>query len=173
MIVINGRGGVGKDTLCDFAAEKFRVFNVSSITPVKELASQCGWQGEKTDRARKFLSDLKALLIGYNDYPTAWAVGQYRSFLASDAQVMFLHVREGKEIAKFVTATGGRAKTLLVRGGRRDAERGTYGNASDDGVENYAYDYYFTNDRPLDETAAAFCDFLGALYERDGEEITE
>ena len=42
VMVINGRGGVGKDTLCDFAAAYFRVRNVSSITPVKELAAQCG-----------------------------------------------------------------------------------------------------------------------------------
>ena len=69
VIVINGAGGVGKDTLCEFAEKHFRVMNISSITPIKEIAAMCGWGGEKTDKARKFLSDLKALSIEYNDFP--------------------------------------------------------------------------------------------------------
>lgn len=174
VMVINGRGGVGKDTLCDFAAAYFRVRNVSSITPVKELAAQCGWAGEKTDRARKFLSDLKALLIAYNDYPTRWAAEQYRAFLAGEEEIMFLHIREGAEIAKFVAATGGRARTLLVRPGRRAADHGAaFGNASDDEVENYAYDYYYTNDLPLAEAGRSFVSFLADIYERDGADLTE
>ena len=39
-IVINGRGGVGKDTLCDFAAKVYRTVNVSSVDPIKKIASQ-------------------------------------------------------------------------------------------------------------------------------------
>ena len=37
VIVINGAGGVGKDTLCEFAEKHFKVMNVSSITPIKEF----------------------------------------------------------------------------------------------------------------------------------------
>lgn len=163
VLVINGSGGAGKDTLCDFAARHFRVKNVSSITPVKELAARCGWQGEKTDRARKFLSDLKALLIEYNDYPTAWALGEYRSFLEGEEEIMFLHVREGAEITKFVSATNYTAKTLLVR--RPLAHVGAYGNASDDGVEDYTYDYVYDNVRPLDEAEDDFVAFLTSIWE--------
>lgn len=163
VFVINGRGGVGKDTLCDLAARTFSVKNVSSITPVKELAAQAGWQGEKTDRARKFLSDLKAAMIAYNDYPTLWATEQYRAFLASDEQVMFLHVREGEEIDKFVRATGGKAKTLLIR--RAAVHQEVYGNRSDDGVERYTYDYVFHNDMPLSEAEPAFLAFLREIWD--------
>ncbi len=158
VLVINGRGGVGKDTLCAFASRVFSVRNVSSITPVKELAARCGWQGEKDDRARKFLSDLKAVLIAYNDYPTVWATAQYRDFLAGDEEVMFLHIREGEEIAKFVRATGGEAKTLLVR--RAGLHPGAYGNVSDDCVEEYPYDYYYDNDLPLAQAEGDFIAFL-------------
>ena len=77
VIVINGAGGVGKDTLCEFAEKHFKVMNISSITPIKEIAKMCGWNGEKTDKARKFLSDLKALSIEYNDFPTLWAKEKY------------------------------------------------------------------------------------------------
>ena len=166
-IVINGKGGVGKDTLCRFAAERYKTENVSSITPIKELAALCGWQGEKTDRARKFLSDLKALTAEYNDYPTNYLVDRYRAFLSSDDELLFVHIREPGEIAKFVAATDKAAITLLIRGGERFA-RGAYGNASDDGVEEYPYDYVYLNDRPLEETKAAFLAFLdGIVRERE------
>jgi len=161
-IVINGQGGVGKDTLCDIAAKHFKVYNVSSITPIKELARGFGWQGAKDDKSRKFLADLKALSIEYNDFPTVWAKARYEEFLSSDNQIMFLHIREPEEIAKFVKATDGKAKTLLIRGGER-LRKEAYGNSADDGVENYFYDFYFTNDKPLDATEAEFVSFLGDI----------
>lgn len=162
-IVINGSGGVGKDTLCQLAARHFKVQNVSSVTPVKELAVQCGWSGAKDNKSRRFLSDLKRLLSAYNDYPNRWVCEQYRAFLASDDEILFVHIREGAEIKKFVKGTGGEAKTLLIRGGSRFVRRARqYGNASDDGVENYPYDYYYTNEKTLAEAEEEFC----ALIER-------
>jgi cytidylate kinase len=162
VIVINGAGGVGKDTLCDFAAKSFKVKNISSITPIKEIARECGWDGSKDDKSRKFLADLKALCVEYNDYPTVWAKSQYDEFQESDEELMFVHIREPQEIAKFVSATGGVAKTLLIRGGER-TKRGAYGNAADDGVENYDYDFYFDNDKTLSEAEDAFVAFLGSI----------
>ncbi len=160
-IVINGAGGVGKDTLCAIAAQRYRVRNVSSITPIKEIAALCGWNGEKTDRARKFLSDLKRLTVEFSDLPTRYLTEQYRAFLAGDEQLLFVHIREPEEIAKFVEATEGKAVTLLVRGGRRFVHGSRYGNASDDGVEEYPYNYIFYNDRPLGaETEGRFLDYL-------------
>ena len=157
--VINGAGGVGKDTLCEIASKRFKVKNISSITPIKEIATLCGWNGTKDNKSRKFLSDLKKVCIEYNDYPTVWAKAQYDDFLVSDEEIMFVHIREPEEIAKFVSATNGEAKTLLVRGGARMSSE-KYGNASDDGVENYSYDYYFMNDSTLEEAENRFIEFL-------------
>lgn len=161
-LVINGRGGVGKDTLCEVAATRYLVRNVSSITPIKELAAVCGWEGEKTDRARRFLSELKRITAEYNDYPTRWVVGEYRAFLESDEEILFVHIREGEEIRKFVEQTGGEARTLLIRA---DARLGahTYGNASDDLVEQYPYDYYFSNDDAPAVAAERFLAFLADI----------
>ena len=137
-LVINGKGGVGKDTLCELARKHYKVYNISSVDPIKAIARECGWDGRKDDKSRRFLSDLKAL--------------------------MFLHIREPKEIEKFVSATGGEAKTLLIRGGDR-MNKGVYGNASDDNVEDYAYDYYFTNDKSLEEAERDFCAMLASIME--------
>ena len=155
-IVINGAGGVGKDTLCELAAKHFKVMNISSITPIKEIAALCGWDGTKDNKSRKFLSDLKNLCVEYNDFPTTWAKARYDEFLLSDDEILFVHIREPKEIEKFVSATGGNAVTLLIRGGKRMSNE-KYGNASDDGVEDYPYDYYFLNENTID---VAECDFV-------------
>ena len=159
VIVINGAGGVGKDTLCELAAKHFKVYNVSSITPIKDIAKQCGWSGAKDDKSRKFLSDLKLLCVEYNDYPTLWAVERFKEFIRSDNEIMFLHVREPKEIKKFVEATRGEAKTLLIRGGER-MKKINYGNTSDDCVEDYSYDYYFYNDKTIEQAEVNFTALL-------------
>lgn len=161
-IVINGGGGVGKDTLCDLAAKHFKTINISTIDPIKELARMAGWRGEKTDKARKYLADLKALCVAYNNYPTEWALGVYNKFLLDDTQILFVHIREPLEIEKFVSATGGAAKTLLVRAPSR--QRATaYGNAADDSVENYSYDLYFSNDGTIEEAEIGFTELLNAV----------
>ena len=161
-IVINGAGGVGKDTLCHLAAKHFKVYNVSSIDPIKEIAAMTGWAGEKTDKARRFLSDIKRLTIEYNDYPTKWGKARFDEFMQSENEIMFFHIREAEEIRKYVEATGGIAKTLLVRGGDR-MSKAHYGNVSDDEVENYSYDYYFVNDKSLEEIEVSFCEFLKSV----------
>ena len=163
VIVINGSGGVGKDTICDLAAKHFKVRNISSVDPIKEIATFCGWTGVKDDKARKFLHDLKILTAEYNDFPTNWALNVFREFLESDEQILFVHIREPWEIEKFVKATDGVAKTLLVRGGTRSQAR-IYGNAADDMVENYEYDYYFVNDHSLDETEQLVKELFDGIF---------
>ena len=164
-IVINGAGGVGKDTLCDIAAKHFKVKNISSITPIKEVAALCGWDGTKDNKARKFLSDLKNLCVEYNNYPTLWAKAQYDDFLQTDEEVMFVHIRESEEIKKFVDSTNGAALTLLVRGGKRMSSA-KYGNVSDDEVENYGYDYYFLNEASLEEAETNFVALLNGILSK-------
>ena len=159
LLIINGPGGVGKDTLCDLGSKHFKVYNTSTIIPIKEIAKNCGWDGSKDDKSRRFLSDLKRLCVEYNDYPTKWGLERYKEFLLSDNEIMFLHIREPEEIRKFVLATNNEAKTLLIRGGDR-MKKSNYGNASDDCVEDYEYDYYFVNDKTLEEAEADFKVFL-------------
>ena len=159
-IVINGRGGVGKDTLCDFSADRFCTRNVSSITPIKEIARAYGWNGEKDLRSRKFLSDLKRVFTDYNDLPTTYLLNEQKAFLESEQEeILFVHIRESDQIASFVQKAAAPCITLLVR---RDSEElaQCYGNASDDDVENYTYDYYYDNNLPLEQTKQAFLALL-------------
>ena len=167
-IVINGRGGVGKDTLCDFAAGAYRVRNISSVDPIKEIARQHGWQGEKDLKARKFLSDLKRVFTEYNDLPNRYMMAQHAEFLETDEQILFVHIRESDQIASFVSLMEGHTVlTLLVR--RDDGTPvGHYGNVSDDDVESYPYDYYYDNNAPLEDTPALFADLIAKMAEDHG-----
>ena len=157
VIIINGNGGVGKDTLCEFAGAAYRTQNISSVTPIKEIASRYGWRGEKDSRSRRFLADLKRVFSEYNDLPCRYLEEEYRKFLESDAQLLFVHIREGEEIDKFKRHVDIPCITLLIR---RGSAQQSWGNASDDNVEKYAYDYCYYNDRELTEAKDDFVRFL-------------
>ena len=94
IVIINGKGGVGKDTLCDVIAKKYIVKNVSSITPIKEIARIGGWQGGKENKDRKFLADLKNLFVEYNDLPFVYLKKEMESFLQAKEEILFVHIRE-------------------------------------------------------------------------------
>ena len=76
VFIINGSGGVGKDTFVDLVdhnlSHKYRylTMNFSSVDKVKKVAEIIGWDVySKTEKDRKFLSDLKLLCTEYNDMP--------------------------------------------------------------------------------------------------------
>lgn len=165
VVIINGNGGVGKDTLCDFAAETFKVRNISAITPIKDIASKYGWKGEKDAKARKLLADLKAVFIAYNDLPFLYIKEQYHQFLEEEEEVMFIHIREAEEIDKVKAYVTIPCVTLLIT--RSQKQDQCWGNPSDDNVEKYEYDYRYRNDKQLIEAKNDFVEFLKKIFEAE------
>lgn len=163
VVIINGNGGVGKDTLCDFAKEVFTVRNISAITPIKEIASQHGWNGEKDAKARKLLADLKAAFVAYNDLPFLYIKEEYHSFLENEKEhIMFVHIREAEEIDKVKNYVTIPCITLLIT---RDQKKDQcWGNPSDDNVACYEYDYQYSNDKALEEAKTDFTEFLKKVF---------
>jgi hypothetical protein len=152
VIVINGSGGVGKDTLCECSKQSFKTVSVSSVDPIKSLAKVGGWKGEKDDAGRLLLVRLKQAFVDYNDLPFQYLMGEYAKFLKSDNEILFMHIREPQEIQKIKDAIGNTCKTLLIT-------RNTgvvWHNSVDSGVNAYSYDYTFANDNPIQESAQAF-----------------
>lgn len=157
IIIINGKGGVGKDTLINFTRlEHVGVSTISAIDPIKEIAKQYGYsETDKNDRARKFLSDLKRVFIEWNELPTQYLLTHISSFLDSSDNILFIHIREKSEIDKLKESmvkqfqfTKFKLFTLLVRNKKIDDK--TFGNVSDDDVENYNYDLTYHNDKMLE-----------------------
>ena len=158
IIIINGSGGVGKDTLCDIVEKYYSTMNVSSIDPIKEIASKNGWNGEKDPKSRKFLADLKQLFVDYNDLPQKYLFERVNEFLANDKQILFVHIREPEEIHKFKEKIDFPCITLLVRG--RETATGSWNNTSDDDVENYNYNFYYENSKSLEHMESDFMEFF-------------
>lgn len=166
VIIINGAGGVGKDTLCKAAREKYGIWNFSAIDPVKRAAKRLGWNGEKDPASRKLLSDLKKISIEYNNGPTRYLLGAYEDFLSGNGQgadIFFAHIREPEEIFKFKTAVemwcpDQPVYTLLIR--RPEVDEKEYGNDSDNCVRSHEYDMTFYNVRPIEQSKDEFLRLL-------------
>ena len=144
VIVINGQGGCGKDTICNIMAKYYKVKNISTVDPIKDIAKYAGWTGEKGDKARKMLADLKQVFIEYNDLPLNFVINEAEKFKADENDIMFVHCRENVEIEKIVKALSVKTITLLIRRKDKYFQQKVYGNAADDEVENYNYDFIYT-----------------------------
>lgn len=153
--IINGKGGVGKDTVCDLVSKYWNSQNVSSITPIVELAKAAGWDGVKTKKARRFLSQLKEICTEFNDLSFQYCSQQYHKFMKSNNEVLFLHIRESKEIERMKAHIKKDCVTLLVRRALLDCESEWFGNASDDEVEHFTYDYILENNGTIAQLEAA------------------
>jgi hypothetical protein len=161
VIVMNGSGGVGKDTLCDIAAKSLKTRSISSVDPIKALARQGGWQGEKDDNGRLLLVRLKQAFVDYNDLPLKYLLSEVEKFRKDDTSILFVHIREPQEIEKFKVAVGDMCKTILVQ---RDTGI-TWHNSVDSGVNNYTYDHIFHNDAPIELSGKQFVSLLTSMLE--------
>lgn len=156
VIIINGTGGSGKDTFIDFCSEFRKIMNISSVDKVKEAAKiLVNWNGEKDEKSRKLLVDLKQLSIEYNDAPTEYIKKQYEKFKGSDAKYLFIHIREIDEIKKIKQIIS--AKTLLIINPRVEL---ITSNNSDANVYKYNYDYKIENDGTLEDLRQKAKDFI-------------
>lgn len=153
IIVINGYGGSGKDTFVELVSKYNKVYNFSSVDKVKEIARLIGWNGQKEEKDRKFLSDLKKLTTDYNDMPFNSIKDAINDFNSSDKEILFIHIREPEEIKRVVDEFN--AKTLFIK---RDDIKKVTSNYSDASVENYNYDYIINNTtlEDLDKQASNF-----------------
>lgn len=155
IFIINGSGGVGKDAFVSFVSEFTPTMNYSSVNKVKEIAKIIGWDGGKTEKDRKFLSDLKLLCTDYNNMPFNAMAEKVKCFLKSDNRFLFLHIRECPEIERAKKAFN--AKTLLIK---RDSVPQITSNMADANVFNYNYDIVIENNGTLKELQAKALSFV-------------
>ena len=167
VIIINGKGGCGKDTIWDILEKHYPTKRISTITKVKQAARLIfGWKGEKSLKDRKFLSDLKDLWTDYNDGPFVYAIDQFQKFaekpVAAYNEILIMHVREPSEIKKIkdrIDYSGTvPCVTLLIKSPRTESVE--YGNKSDDLVNKYPYDFLYNNAAPLNKVDEDFMGFF-------------
>lgn len=166
--IINGRPRSGKDTFVNFCLEELGAFGklISTVDFVKKIATECGWDGIKDSKNRKFLSDLKDLLTNWGDVPykkTLQEIDMFKFDLdywdVSDKGVVFIMCREPKEIERFERELN--AKSVLIR--RASVEFEQQSNHADSEVLNHKYDYIIENNGTVDELKEKAKGFLKNL----------
>jgi len=120
--------------------------NYSSVNKVKMIAKSAGWDGGKTEKDRKFLSDLKVLTSEYNDMPYNDITEIINVFKQNNCQFLFLHIREPQEIQRLVNDFG--SKTLLIT--NKNVKQ-IKSNMADANVQNFKYDFIIDNSGTLKE----------------------
>ena len=147
IFITNGMARCGKDTFARYLNEIIPTLKYSSIDKVKEIARLCGWDGGKTEKDRKFLSDLKLLTTDYSNMPFEAIRSKVTEFLNDDIyEIMLIDIREPAEIDKAKNAFG--AKTILIE--NNNIEQIT-SNMADANVFNYEYDYIIKNNGSLED----------------------
>ena len=182
VVIINGKPQSGKDTFCKYAQgycdddESANTLIISSVDPLKDMLTQLGWDGTKTDKIRDMLMDMKQLWVQNQDGPTMFLFNNILEFhkaCTGEDNIVFVHIREPEEIKKLVNALTGFESMgidvislLIIRGSGEDTpNQPAETRRSDDEalINNYEYDVTINNDEDLiklQELAAEFVDKL-------------
>ena len=158
VIVINGSGGVGKDSFVDACRKYTAVLNLSTVEPVKEALKSLGYKGAKTEEDRQFLSDVWDAWYRYNKGPVRYITKEVKSFDYFKG-LIFVHMRQIKAIPELVEAV--HAVTLLVTNSRVAVP----GNHADSEVDQIYYDHYIDNEGTLEDLDLMAKEFVEKIWE--------
>ena len=155
----------GKDTFAKFLNDIVPTLKYSSIDKVKDIAKLCGWDGGKTEKDRKFLSDLKLLTTEYSNMAFEAIKSKVNEFLEDPEHVvMLIDIREPAEIEKAKIAFG--AKTILIE---NKNVKTISSNMADANVFNYTYDYTVKNNGTLDDFRENVEEFVSTVIQNGKE----
>jgi hypothetical protein len=156
IIIINGSAKNGKTNFANFFEKNYKYKCViwSTIDKVKGVSKRnFGWNGKKTDEARKFLAELKRIWIEFNNGPFNEMINKisthYSNLNSKDKKnfVYLIDCREPSEIQKFVDKYGKDCITILLK--RNDRE--IPDNYADKNVDYFNYHYIIDNNRSKKE----------------------
>ena len=161
VLIVNGAPKSGKDTLIDTINTWYGCVNYSSVTWIKEIAKQMGWDGGKTPADRKFLAQLKDTSTEYNNGPFNKIIAKLQQTKEiGEDQFFCVCIREPEEIAKLLYWCNTKnipATSIYVRNG--EAEKEAYATAehpADLEFHQFRYGYQVYNNGSLEQ-------FLGSI----------
>lgn len=160
VFVVNGKPRAGKDTFAMILNRYMDVYKYSAVTKVKEIATLCGWDGQKEERDRKFLHELKMLTSEYSDMSHQDVVNEINKYRNGEieADVFVVDVREPEDIKRLVEEVG--AITVFIENNNVPA---ITSNAADANVENFEYDFVIPNNgtmKEFEDEIKIFMEFL-------------
>ena len=160
VFIVNGKPRAGKDTFAMILNRYMDVYKYSAVTKVKEIATLCGWDGQKEERDRKFLHELKMLTSEYSDMSYQDVVNEIEKYRNGEieADVFVVDVREPEDIKRLVEEVG--AITVFIE---NDNVPAITSNAADANVENFEYDFVIPNNgtmKEFEDEIKLFMEFL-------------
>ena len=141
-------GTSGKGEFVSRLGKYIPTYGYSIVDLPKQAAKVLGWDGGKTEKDRKFLSDIMDLSDNYNDAPfrdVASIVSDFQNNYI-EADVLVVDMRDPKDIARAVETFG--AETILIRNPNVEKIESNHADAN---VENYEYDYIIKNNGSLEQ----------------------
>ena len=149
-IIINGPAANGKSSFIKFCKEFYQdTYELSMVDFVKEVANYIGWNGEKTEKSRKFLADLKDAISKYDKNIIYNSIQTDIDLLTSNSNsepIFFINARSPEDINYLVKKYD--AKTLLISNPNITQ---VTSNHADKNVFCYQYDYIINNNKGLRE----------------------
>ena len=166
IFIINGMARSGKDTFINFVREEVESMGmtfetVSSVDSIKEIATEFGYDDtRKDDNDRTFLSDFKQLVNKHYNF----TIHNLSNIIQdSDADVMFIQIREGSEIDEmkslFDLKTVFGFNTNITSKPTNKSDRGT------EDINPFDYDYVFDNSGTLDDLSEKASIFVSDIFE--------
>lgn len=178
VVIVNGKPESGKTTFeneCINLLDKSEMAHGhiwSSIDFIKEVYKSFGWDGVKTPKARKHLSELKKIWVETSNGPVGHILNKIIIELTYyEDHVVFVDIREENEIIemseilKSLRPIGITCTTMLVT--REDCNGLEYGNKSDDSVgqNESLYEHIINNNGTVDELREQARNFIKKLLE--------
>lgn len=153
VIIINGSATFGKNTFIEQMSKIVKTEHFSSIDKYKKIATEYfDYTESLKSEFRDFLSALKAISIKYLDMPYFDTRNRVIDFLHSnttDAEILFLDIREPSEIEKIVETFGSDiVTTVLIDNPDKEC---VDSNESDANVYDFTYDWIIVNDGTIDD----------------------
>lgn len=152
IFTVNGFPRSGKDTFIRFLIKRYpKCFHTSMIHSIKDYLFASGvWHGQKTEKDRNMLSEIKDVLDKYNDFSyneIRQEIVKYQELCGTD--VFFIDAREPKDLQRFKDEY--EAKSIFIK---RDAHK-TASNHADQNVLNFDYDFIIENNGTLEDLELA------------------
>ena len=142
--IINGVGGSGKSTFVSILSELHPLIKeISTVDKVKEVAKIAGWNGEKDDKGRRFLADIKDAMDAYDNL--SWK-NVDKVIEENPNYIYFINARSNYDIDYFKQRWN--AKTILIE---RPGTPLIFSNHADAGVYDYKYDIVIKNNGNIDD----------------------
>lgn len=177
IVIVNGKPSSGK-TMFEHYCKQYlddieyaHCHVVSSIDYIKNIYRKLGWNGHKTDKARKDLSILKEMWVDNCNGSIKHIFDFIFKLDKNEDHVVFVDIREESEIIKLseileaLQVLDIKYYKMLIE--RPDNDGLEYGNKSDDmaGSNKSLYNVFVDNSRTLDDLRTAAHEFINDLFD--------